>query len=393
MKRWFLWLGLTSSFLLTVWSTTGCGGNQCRTDRDCVSLVGSGSTCNNGNCVKSEAKTSDAAAEVDPNCRCQVNADCSLCGGGRTRCEKGICVAAVTSTVKTWEKCNNDKGIGCPDKNRCIGFDSGSTHGYCLPECGAAGLTCPSKSKCVKLSSGKGVCLPIGPIQEGKACVFAQSGDKLDSQKLCASGMDCYEGTCQKPVKVGPFAKCDPIRQCTAPQTCTIMRSGSSHGYCINTCKEGETTCDNGTGRCVNPRVDVFLCVPNPQGQVGNSCSVTLDDPKLDPKRICVTGLRCINGTCQKPKESDVDGECSQNAVCKAGTRCINAPKASKGICAPQVASCQQPNVCQTGRTCIQMDANSAVCARVCNAKGDCPLNLRCVPLQAGPQSISLCLP
>ena len=171
------------------------------------------------------------------------------------------------------------------------------------------------------------------------------------------------------------------------------MNRGNSHGYCINTCKQGQTSCDNGTGSCVSPRVDVNLCIPTPQGQERDACSEKLDDPKLDPKRICSRGLLCKAGICQKPKEVGVDEICSQEAVCKVGTRCVNAPNASRGVCAPQVTSCQQPGVCETGRTCLPTGANSAACVRICGANRSCSQGLRCVHVHSGPRHLDLCLP
>ncbi|PIE65980.1 MAG: hypothetical protein CSA24_01330 [Deltaproteobacteria bacterium] len=259
-------------------------------------------------------------------------------------------------------------------------------HGLCANAMCAAGLFCgafpnqpqvcyqdcsSSPNICASNTDGRTTCLPVTATTSICIEVVATNGACDESKsKLCGPNDECKNGVCTPLPTAALFAPCggNAGYVCSTGQTCTNTSSVIPHGYCFENCNPATPTCTTGTfaGECValsTPGTGV--CVPNGSGGQDSICGQEEGAPY------------------DRAKECDTTG----NLICLAFTS-----NTTKGICLPEVASCNTPNACATGRVCLDLNNGSGACAEDCtnNASVCTSAGKNCSPISA---TASACSP
>ncbi|MBI5526203.1 MAG: hypothetical protein HY897_07695 [Deltaproteobacteria bacterium] len=263
------------------------GGQECRTDSDCVSQE----CINAGNCL--------------PLC---VNGKCAECAGDEDCGAGQVCRQNLCQDIPK-NPCENMGGTcatgSCPSGKHAEGYECTPTGTVCCLTGCVTDSDCAAGEKC----------------QNGSCVAVAECTHLCD----CQQGWDCVDGTCIV-IDAGDIGVvfCCENAGCPADAPCEL-RDGR-YGTCQGDLDGGTDAGDGGTGEC---RSDSDCTA----GQVcldgfcttGGECRSDLD---------CAAGQVCQNGVCvSEPQDGGTDagdagdggtGECAADSDCAAGQVCVN---------------------------------------------------------------------
>lgn len=250
----------------------------------------------------------------------------------QSKCGRGV---EVCSTGQ-WRPCNapqeqdevcngiDDNCDGRIDENAKCAENLVCAGGLCVPTCDSP---CPSGTSCTTIEDHQ-VCVGEGNCQslqescqkQGKVCRHGQCVDPC-AGVLCATGLFCVQGRCEK-------TSCfEPRYACLSGQIC-------KEGQCVpDPCQKAQCTseqvCKQGT------------CVASCAGikcSVGKSCreGKCTDDPCADV--LCAAGGVCAYGRCYRDPCQETT--CPGGQICVLG-KCIADP--CIGVTCPTQQTCHPP--------------------------------------------------
>lgn len=256
-------------------------------------------------------------------------------------------------------------GVGCrpaepPARSPCRGDYECSANQVCT-NLGCA-TTCASSADCaqgwvcrIATGAARGICArpTESPTPNPGTC---------STNAQCEGGTVCVNGTCTRPTCDGGVASC----ACTADSQCAAGNVCVS-GRCTPRADTCQFDSQCGAGRvCVNQqcRAGCSATTACPTGQVcriptGETTGVCEDRPagECTTDAMCGAGRRCINSTCF--------ARCTTSAECGAGLYCSDL-----GACQPDTRrrpTCTSDAQCAAGSRCLD-----GVCRRPCTTTDEC---------------------
>ncbi|NRA34983.1 MAG: hypothetical protein HRU17_16775, partial [Polyangiaceae bacterium] len=362
--------------------------DRCNNDSDCVSLVGAGSTCNEGR--------NNPGTDY---CYCASDSDCDAGLG----CDEGLCVNADERPFAV----SNLVAVNSTNPVKVYPLGMGNTSGLDVDELDA-----------MAVAGGTGPTAAIATSQSEIEAAFADIVADSAKYEICNDLDDNCNTYIDEGLQV--LESCDPegANTCSGGQTCdasgrcpctggagqcnvgyTCDALDGNGGVCRNSCtvdvfscsaagvrkcgSDGAATCCEIDGNsvcteladptgepetCDNPGVDddcngliddgpdctgcldIEIC-----NGVDDDCDVTVDEsPLFQLSDLCDVDGDCNGGTC-------IDGECGCNddAQCETGYKC-----SSSSVCRPEcgtdVGECNKGyTICDTGGTDAPACVNS----------------------------------
>lgn len=353
-------------------------------------FCGSGLECDDGTCKKPKVPEGGDCKPEGSVCE-----EGTVCIRGR---RKKICVRPRD----IGEKCSTKRLIICKDGLVCARRLCRRPRVPVGGDCLRKGSKCVRGAVCVGTDTKK-ICAIPSPLR----------GECGTDFTLCADGLVCRRGVCRRPrVRVGgdclrAGSRCVRGSVCVGTSTVKVCAIPSSIG---GSCLTPFTLCADGLdcrdGKCEKPKVpeggncapegsvcaDGTVCVGGrkkkicvrPRG-LGEKCST----PRLI---ICKSQYRCKRGIC-RPPPVPVGGDCLPKfAVCVFKASCVGT--SSKKVCAKpsnEGGSCGTPfTFCESGldckrHTCVKPGAGRG---ESCAGGVSCESGLRC--LRKGGKKICL---
>lgn len=383
-----------------------CSGQKCANDRDCgiQNCTQQGTQCSqvqpfcqdDGTC-SSRVKTVAGICRPDSGLCQEVPPECqSPCD-----CPQGdICSSGRCLTPPPGQEVYCCDKAGCPANQVCLTRDNRKDTCPANPTCrtnsDCGNNTCRTLGNdCEQITATclRGSCRRATSFQQNSICRIVNGvGSCQPRSNACKTNADCGQPTCRLSgnICIQSLAIC--TNGACSTRSSGIPNAGCVNGACTQTGQNCRVDCDCTQGQaCLNGRCSV------PANGVPVYCC---DKPGCNAGQAC-TNRSGAKGTCPKPPQCKVDGDCNKPSCTQNGLlctslsyKCVNGVcnatnTASPGVCDSAKGSCSAVTTCRVSCDCPQGQACQqtplgGICAPgpspvYCCDKVGCPSNQRCV--------------
>ena len=355
------------------------------------SCAGDGTTCLDGQCVKTCTPV--------PSDSCPQGSFCALRYDQYTAAPVLTCFREARNTAYDDLMCSVasacPRGLTCRPASLtpCTG-DTGCHYGgascacapgppnvACEPWCRVGAADCPAGTRCVdvepalvadgaKLGTCRTVCDPTEPCANGRSCVVdtvagTAATDCIATSPVsgeCSSSLDCLAGKACR-VHAPGISACEaycvlPGGRCPSGGTCTPFASplivdGLTYGSCTANCDLLSATSCGADATCapVSDTVDggtVTDCVPAGKGQGASGCT--------GPWNACVPGAHCVavagSHACETYCRAGHNEDCPPQFTCATLNPPLTVGGVTYGLCQDDCDLAAPADVCSANATC-----------------------------------------
>jgi hypothetical protein len=298
-------------------------------------------------------ETCDTSGRADV---CVLDAHCIADDTGRGRCVRdGSLPGALCGPDASCAA-----GLTCEvERNTCF---AAATMVGATCEVGASANRCASGLSCVTALRGqrRGACARNGTLLA--ACAASDGG-----AGVCDDGLRCDNGVCKRSVSDG--AACNARTDaCPSGRSCVATAANGAIGTCVPNGTAHNSACRDSGSECDAP----LFCIVNFARERTCRTVGRASGDRCDNGGVCSFENPCVTSDPSRPTEGvcrfagEVGTECSNDAGCTGGRRCVGRTANALGRCLPIVSAsgacdvARRTDACDAGLSCVRSMATGS---------------------------------